>query len=90
MAFSKRTESRSADAKRCRDRHEKVQRLQQEGTADSRKQLKLMREIRFHSAPAGCGECWNPKGKALARGSSGKCERINRGHKAKLNQGKGI
>lgn len=90
MAFSKRTESRSTDAQRCRARYDKVQALTAEGTPESRRQLKAMRTIEIRGTTSGAGEYWNPKGKQLARGSSGKCERINRGHRAKLNQAKGI
>lgn len=90
MAFSKRSESRSADAVRCQRRSDKVQFLNDQGTIEARQQLKAMRVITFHSAPVSAGEFWDPKGKNKAKGSSGKCERINRGHKAKLNQAKGL
>lgn len=91
MAFKKRLESRSADAQRCRARHDKVETLQALKTVDARKQLKAMRDVWYDTDKAGtAGEFWDPKGKNKAKGSSGKCDRINRGHTAKLNQAKGL
>lgn len=91
MAFSKRVESRSDDAQRCRRRHDLVEHLSGQKSVESRKALKQMRDVWYGTDKPGCaGEYWNPKAKQLVKGSSGKCDRINRGHRAKLNQAMGL
>ena len=79
-------------------REQKVQALRAEGSPESRKQLKAMQDWRPEWENAGHrravtpngGMMHNPKGKRHVKGSSAKCDRINRGHRARLNQGKGI
>lgn len=79
-------------------REAKVQELRNEGTPESRKQLKAMLDWHPEWENAGHrravtpngGMMHNPKGKRHVKASSAKCDRINRGHRAKLNQGKGI
>lgn len=92
MAFTKLAVPRrwAKEAARCQARSDKVQFLNDQKTVEARQQLKAMRTITFHSAAPSAGEFWDPKGKNKAKGSSGKCERINRGHRAKLNQAKGL
>lgn len=92
MAFQKREHHRKwdAEAERCGRKFQLIDHLKAERTPESRKALKAMMEIRVSYAAPTAGAAWNPKGKRVARGSSNKCDRINRGHRAKLNQGKGI
>lgn len=74
----------------CGRRAQKVARLQADGDSAARAELKRMRDIRFGAPAKGAGELWNPKGKQLAKGSSTKCDQINRGHRAKANQARGL
>lgn len=91
MAFSKKVESHADDAQKCRRRYDLVNHLSSQKTVEARKQLKAMRDVWYGTdKPGTAGEYWNPKAKQLVKGSSGKCDRINRGHRAKLNQAIGL
>lgn len=57
----------------------------------ARRRLREMKDVRyFVDKETSPGELFQPEGKRLARGSSGKADRILRGHNARKSQGKGI
>lgn len=77
----------------CGRRAAKVNRLNIQadaGDASARATLKAMRVIKQGAPAPSAGELWNPKGKQLAKGSPTKCKQINRGHRAKANQARGL
>lgn len=57
----------------------------------ARRKLREMKDVRyFVDKDASAGDLFQPESKRLARGSSGKADRILRGHNARKSQGKGI
>ena len=88
MAFAKTGKPRYAALV---EREQRIATLNAEGTADSRKALKAMRDWRpehddrkaRRAAKAQPGDMFNPTGKKLARGNGHKCDRINSGLRAK-------
>lgn len=75
-------------AKRAAKHFSKVSTLRSMGPAGT-KELKKMRDVYYDTDPffPSAGAAWNPEGKRLCRGSSAKCDRINKAHNAKKRQG---
>lgn len=84
----------SRAAKRAKRYFSKVQELQSATGAaavGARKELKRMRDVWYNTDKrTTAGEYWNPDGKRLAKGSSGKHKRIMSGQSARNNQARGL